>query len=123
VWVAWEVEFTDEFGDWWGGLSEDEQVAIAARIALLEQNGPNLRRPAVGEIKGSKHDPKMKELRIAVGGDQLRILFVFDPRRVAVLLVGGSKTGRWTAWYATAVPEADALYDTLLDELNEEGLT
>ena len=62
-------------------------------------------------------------LRVAVGGDQLRILFVFDPRRVAVLLVGGNKTGRWNAWYATAIPQADALYDTLLNELREEGQT
>lgn len=119
--MAWEVEYTDEFGEWWEMLSEDEQVAIAARLALLEQHGPNLRRPTVGEIKGSKHDPQMKELRVGVGREQVRILFVFDPRRVAVLLIGGSKTGRWNEWYSGAIAEADALYDTLLDELREEG--
>jgi hypothetical protein len=121
--VSWEVEYTDEFGDWWDTLTEDEQVAIAARVRLLEEHGPSLRRPAVGAIKGSRHDPQMKELRVTVGGEQLRILFIFDPRRVAVLLVGGNKTGQWKAWYATAIPQADALIDTLLDELREEGQT
>lgn len=104
-----------------GLLSAPEQAAITARVALLEQHGPNLRRPTVGEIKGSRHDPQMKELRVAVTGGQVRILFVFDPRRVAVLLVGGNKTGQWNAWYHAAIREADALYDTLLNELREEG--
>ena len=56
--MPWDVEFTDEFGVWWDTLSDNEQVAIAARVALLGQHGPNLRRPAVGAIKGSKHDPR-----------------------------------------------------------------
>lgn len=119
--MAWEVEYTEEFEGWWESLSEDEQGAVAARVALLEQHGPRLRRPAVGAIKGSRHDPQMKELRVAVAGGQLRILFVFDPRRVAVLLVGGNKAGRWNEWYPAAIREADELYDTLLDELREEG--
>jgi hypothetical protein len=119
--MAWEVEYTDEFSQWWDSLTEDEQIAVAARVALLEQHGPNLRRPAVGAIKGSRHDPQMKELRVAVGGGQLRILFVFDPRRVAVLLIGGNKSGRWNEWYPAAIQQADALYDTLLTELREEG--
>lgn len=119
--MAWEVEYSDQFGEWWDSLSEEEQLAVAARVALLEQHGPNLRRPAVGAIKGSKHDPQMKELRIGVGGDQLRILFIFDPRRTAVLLIGGNKTGRWNEWYPAAIGQADALYDTLLEELREEG--
>ncbi len=121
--MPWEIEYTDEFEIWWDSLTDAEQVAITARVALLEQHGPNLRRPAVGAIKGSRHDPQMKELRISVGGEQLRILFIFDPRRVAVLLVGGNKTGQWKSWYASALPEADALYDTLLNELREEGQT
>jgi len=102
--MEWGVEFTDEFGDWWASLTEDEQVAIAGRVRLLQEHGPSLRRPTVRAIKGSKHDPQMKELRITVGRGQLRILFLFDPRRVAVLLVGGNKTGQWNAWYATANP-------------------
>jgi len=65
----------------------------------------------------------MKELRVSVGREQLRILFVFDPRRVAILLIGGSKTGQWNAWYPAAIAQADDLYDILLEELREEGQT
>jgi hypothetical protein len=56
------------------------------------------------------------------GGCQLRVLFIFDARRVAILLIGGDKRDRWDAWYAEMVPQADDLYDTYLDELREEGL-
>jgi hypothetical protein len=50
------------------------------------------------------------------------VLFAFDPRRHAILLLGGDKSGKWEEWYETAVPAADALYDTHLAELREEGL-
>jgi hypothetical protein len=63
----------------------------------------------------------MKELRAAQGG-ALRVLFMFDPRRQAILLLGGDKSGEWDAWYAWAVPLADDLYDTYLAELRDEGL-
>lgn len=63
----------------------------------------------------------MKELRASKGG-ALRVLFMFDPRRQVILLLGGDKTGNWAGWYETAVPLADDLYDTYLDELTEEGL-
>ena len=63
----------------------------------------------------------MKELRIRLGQQQLRILFIFDPRRIAVLLLGGRKTGQWNAWYPAAIAKADELYDTLLEELSQEG--
>jgi hypothetical protein len=64
----------------------------------------------------------MKELRVSTRGEALRVLFVFDPRRVAVLLLGGSKTGSWNRWYRTAIPAADALYEAHLVTLKEEGL-
>lgn len=118
----WEVEFTDEFEGWWDTLTVAQQEAVAERVHLLERRGPSLRRPYVGEIKGSAFDPQMKELRVGEGG-ALRILFTFDPRRNAILLLGGDKTGEWNRWYTTAVPEADALYRAHLDELREEGLT
>lgn len=118
--MAWEIEFTDEFGDWWRDLTVEQQEAVAARVKLLSDRGPSLRRPAVGEIKGSKFDPQMKELRVGQDG-ALRILFTFDPRRTAILLLGGDKTGQWNAWYTTAIPAADDLYETYLAELREEG--
>lgn len=58
----WEVEYTDEFGDWYGQLSEDDQDAVVARVELLEQLGPALGRPAVDNVHKSKHS-NMKELR------------------------------------------------------------
>ena len=82
--------------------------------------GPALRRPVVGDIKSSRH-PNVKELRASKGG-VLRVLFAFDPRRHAILLLGGDKSGDWKSWYSTAIPEADDLYDTNLQELRDEGL-
>ena len=120
--VSWDVEVTDDFEEWWDELSEDEQVAIAARVAQLEDRGPNLKRPAVGAIKGSRYDPRMKELRASVAGQQIRVLFMFDPRSKAILLIGGNKSGQWNRWYETTIPKADDLYDTYLVELREEGL-
>jgi hypothetical protein len=63
----------------------------------------------------------MKELRASQGG-ALRVLFMFDPRRQVILLLGGDKSGGWNAWYEMAVPLADDLYDKYLDELRHEGL-
>ena len=62
----------------------------------------------------------MKELRPPTGN--IRILFAFDPRRTAILLIGGDKTNRWRAWYTRMIPVADDLYDEYLAELTEEGL-
>ena len=83
----------------------------------LEERGPGLGRPLVGEIVGSRHG-QLKELRIGT----VRILFRFDPRRVAILLIGGDKRGEWKAWYRTAIPVADDLYDAYASDLQKEGL-
>ena len=87
---------------------------------FLAEQGPTLKRPVVAEIKTSRHS-NMKELRVSKAG-ALRVLFAFDPRRHAILLLGGDKSGQWEEWYRTAIPEADALYDTHLQELRDEGL-
>ena len=118
--MPWEVEYTDQFGAWFDTLTEDQQIALTARVDLLELEGPNLKRPIVGEIQSSRF-PNMKELRCSEGGD-LRVLFMFDPRRTAILLLGGSKSGQWEEWYRTAVPEAEALYEQYLEDLAAEGL-
>lgn len=117
---VWEVEFTDEFGEWWRSLSVAQQEALDDRVMLLAEAGPGLKRPTVGEIKSSRH-VNMKELRTSQG-DAMRVLFAFDPRRHAILLIGGDKSGQWKQWYRTAIPAADDLYDTHLAELADEGL-
>jgi hypothetical protein len=116
--VAWEVEYTDQFAEWWNGLLPEEQRAIRAAVAVLEERGPALGRPFVDTLRGSRH-PNMKELRPR--GGNTRILFAFDPRRTAILLIGGDKTGRWQEWYRTMIPIADRLYDEHLLEIQREG--
>jgi len=118
--VVWEVEYTNEFGEWWLGLTQAQQEALDDRVTLLAEVGPGLRRPVVGDITGSRH-PNLKELRASSGG-ALRVLFAFDPRRHAILLLGGDKSGQWKEWYQWAIPAADDLYDAHLSELREEGL-
>jgi hypothetical protein len=103
--MEWEVEFTDEFEHWWDTLSEEEQDEIDAKVELLEEHGPTLPRPHADAIASSRHG-NMRELRGKCKGRQLRVLYAFDPRRAAILLIGGDKTGD-TTWYVRNVPLAD----------------
>ncbi|MGB8659280.1 MAG: type II toxin-antitoxin system RelE/ParE family toxin [Candidatus Acidiferrum sp.] len=116
----WEAEFTDEFGAWWSGLTEGEQIDVRAGVNLLRRFGPALGRPPVDSVAPSKH-ANMKELRIQHRGQPYRVLFAFDPRRAAILLIGGNKTGKGR-WYKEFVPIADRLYDEHLEALRKEGL-
>ncbi len=116
--MPWEVEYTDEFEEWWETLTELEQDSITAAVNRLIVYGPTLGRPYADTIRASRH-ANMKELRPR--GGTIRILFAFDPRRVAILLLGGDKRGQWQEWYATAIPRADHLYDEHLEELRQEG--
>lgn len=116
--MAWEVEYTDEFGDWWDDLAEGEQVAISAIVGLLEAKGPQLPFPYTSGIENSRHS-HMRELRIQYRGEPYRVLYAFDPRRVALLLIGGCKGGD-DRWYDRYVPIADRLYDEHLRALDEE---
>lgn len=113
----WTVEFTDEFGGWWDEQSLDVQEKIYKVVGLLEINGPNLGFPYSSDIKGSSF--ALRELRIQCGGDPYRVLYVFDPVRHALLLIGGNKTGD-DAWYERNVPFAERLYKQHLKELEEE---
>jgi hypothetical protein len=116
--MEYEVEYTDEFESWWKGLSTEEQEDISAVVGVLEEKGPSLRRPYVGSIVTSRH-PNMKELIIQHAGRPYRVLFAFDPRRHAILLIGGDKTGN-ARWYEEFVPRADDLLDEHLAELKKE---
>ncbi|WP_345796658.1 type II toxin-antitoxin system RelE/ParE family toxin [Castellaniella sp. MT123] len=116
--MKWEVEYTDEFGDWWGTLTEDEQVSLDASVRLLETCGPNLGFPHSSGINSSRHS-HMRELRTQHEGRPYRTLYAFDPRRNAILLIGGDKTGH-NRWYDTTVPITDRLYDEHLEQLQKE---
>jgi hypothetical protein len=114
----WNVEYTDEFEAWWSRLTEAEQESIAASVGLLEERGPNLRFPHSSGIESSKHE-HMRELRTQHEGRPYRTLYAFDPRRAAILLIGGDKTGN-DRWYEEYVPIADGLYDDHLNELERK---
>lgn len=117
--AKWEVEYTDELGEWWAGLTQAEQESIDASVRLLEEKGPNLGFPHTSGIKQSKH-AHMRELRVQHEGRPYRVLYAFDPRRCAILLLGGDKTGD-DRWYEVHVPLADRLYDTHIEILRKEG--
>jgi hypothetical protein len=116
--MEWEVEFTTEFEAWWNCLSEDEQADVNAKVILLQKLGPSLPRPHADLIHSSRH-ANMKELRIQHSGRPYRVLFAFDPRCCAILLIGGDKTGD-DRWYEEFVPVADGLYDRHLEALKKE---
>ena len=116
----WEVRVTDEFLAWFDTVDLESQALVSAAIDRLADAGPQLGRPLVDRIEGSQvHN--MKELRPAsTGRSEVRVLFVFDPWRSAVLLVGGDKSGNWTAWYRMAIPEAERLYADYVKEREEQ---
>jgi len=118
--MKWDVEYTDEFEEWWDSLSEGEQEDISASVQLLEERGANLGFPHSSGISGSKHS-HMRELRTQHSGKPYRTLYAFDPRRNAILLIGGNKTGD-NRWYETHILIADRVYDEHLQQLLKEGL-
>lgn len=118
--MTWMVEYIDEFGRWWYGLTEAEQEDVAAAVTLLEIRGPQLPYPYCSGVKSSRFS-HMRELRIQNQGRPYRVLYAFDPRRIAILLIGGDKSGD-DRWYERYVPIADQLYNEHLQALvNEAG--
>jgi hypothetical protein len=89
-------------------------------ILVLERSGPAEFRPLVDSLTASRV-ANMKELRPpSAGRTEIRILFVFDPWRSAVLLVAGDKSGQWDKWYRMAIPRAEQLYEDYLAEREKE---
>lgn len=116
--MEYSVEYTDEFAEWWDTLSEDEQVSVDVYVRLLEERGIALSYPYSSDVKGSRHG-QMRELRIQHKGNPYRVLYAFDPRRTAILLIGGSKVGN-DQFYTQYVPLADKIYDDHLSSLERE---
>ena len=116
VWVV-EVELIE---DWLKSVDEETYDQVGAAIEILAELGPGLGRPLVDTIVGSRHN-NMKELRPGSSGrSEVRILFAFDPRRRAIMLVAGDKRGAWARWYATNIPIADDRYDEHLAALERQ---
>jgi len=118
LFVAWDIEFTDEFGSWWDGLTADEQESVDFGVGLLIERGPTLPFPYSSQVKGSKFG-EMRELRVQHQGSPYRVLYAFDPRRVGLLLLGGDKTGD-VGWYDRMVPLADKLFAAHLADVKKK---
>lgn len=118
--VAWEVDL--EFVEaWLLELDQNSYEQVVAAVELLGEHGPQLGRPLVDSVVGSRHR-NMKELRPGSSGrSELRILFAFDPQRKAILLIAGDKAGSWTKWYRENIPIADTRFDDQLKKLKGES--
>ena len=115
--MACDVNYTDEFEEWWDDLTIDEQRDVTACVGLLEELGVKLKFPQTSNVESSRHGG-MRELRIQSKGKPYRVFYAFDPRREAVLLIGAVKLdGRF---YDEYVPIADKLFDNYLIELKNE---
>lgn len=115
--MRWSTEPTNEFEDWWGTLTDSEQRKLAISLGDLKMRGPNAGRPLVDTVVGSRH-PNMKELRPT---KTIRVFFAFDPRRKAVLLIGGDKAGQTKRFYRRMIAKADKIYDAHLWRIEEEA--
>lgn len=120
---AWEILMTDEVEQFLDMLYEADREThklVNQAILVLEHNGPAEGRPLVDTIAGSSI-PNMKELRPgSVGKSEIRILFAFDPWRSAILLIAGDKAGQWQRWYRQAIPRAEQMYETYVQERRKE---
>ncbi|MBI5109052.1 MAG: type II toxin-antitoxin system RelE/ParE family toxin [Rhodocyclales bacterium] len=115
--MSWTVLFHDAFDAEFQALDEAVQDELLAHAKLLGKFGPNLGRPTADGLKGSKH-ANMKELRFDGGGGVWRIAFAFDPKRQAILLVGGDKGGAdQRRFYKRLIAVADKRFDEHLAEL------
>ena len=118
--TRWVVELADEFAVEFHALDEDVQTELLAHSRLLQQFGPQLGRPRVGTLKGSRHS-NMKELRFSAAHGEWRVAFAFDPKRRAVLLVAGDKSGIGERrFYRDLIRMADDRFDSHLARLEEE---
>ncbi|MFE9970751.1 type II toxin-antitoxin system RelE/ParE family toxin [Streptomyces hirsutus] len=125
--MNWEINLHPSVDSWLLKLAEEDPVSadlVEAAIDMLADNGPALGRPLVDRLFGCRTH-NLKELRPgSSGGTEVRVLFVFDPKREAILLVAGDKFGRWQGWYRESIPLAEARYDEYLaaaDEAEMDG--
>ena len=119
--MAWDVEIADEFELDFDALQEDVRAGILALALVLQQFGPQFGRPRVGALKGSNH-PNMKELRFDAADGVWRVAFAFDPKRKAILLVAGDKSGVGEKkFYRELIRKADERFDAHLARLKKRG--
>jgi hypothetical protein len=112
----------DEFELEFDALHEDVRTEILALTRLLQQFGPQLGRPRVDTLNGSRH-ANMKELRFSAANSEWRAAFAFDTKRKAILLVAGDKSGvSEKAFYRQLITKADNRFDAHLNRLKQKEL-
>lgn len=118
--MNWVVELGDEFEPEFDALHQDVQTEILALSRLVQQFGPQLGRPRVGTLNGSRH-ANMKELRFSAADGEWRVAFAFDPKRKAILLVAGDKSGVGEKrFYRELIRKADDRFDAHLARLKRK---
>ncbi len=116
--MAFTVLFSEEFKDWFDEQEKLLQRAVLMYMGLLEEYGPHLSRPFADTLKGSTLT-NLKELRVQYRGDPYRVLYAFDPKRQALLLVGGNKASD-KKWYERMMKLAETIFETHLEQLRME---
>ena len=119
--MKWEVEFHKDFDPEFDALPDDVQSELRAHALLLEQFGPQLGRPRVDTLKGSRHTNR-KELRFDAADGVWRVAFAFDPKRNAVLLIAGDKSGGGEKrFYRQLIAKAGERFDEHLSRTKKKG--
>jgi hypothetical protein len=121
--VAWGVEFHSDFVPEYEALAASVQDELLAQVAVLEVFGPQLGRPRVDTLFGSRHR-NMKEMRFDAAGGVWRFAFAFDPKRRAIVLCGGDKSGgSQRRFYRFLIDTADKRFEAHLKATKEPGPT
>jgi hypothetical protein len=119
--MTWTVRFHYVFEQEFHDLDTRVQDELLAQLRVLETFGPQLGRPRVDTLKGSRH-ANMKELRFDAADGVWRVAFAFDPRRQAIVLVAGDKSGQSERrFYRQLIARADARFDEHLAGLRTGG--
>lgn len=115
--MKWTVKLYDKFSEEFDGLNKEVQEELLAHALLLEEFGPQLGRPTVDTLKGSKHS-NMKELRFKANNGVWRVIFAYDPKRQAILLIAGDKSGvSEKRFYKELIRKADERFTKYLREM------
>ena len=122
----WNIEYT-YIEEWLDTLDNEAVSMIFAALERLQEEGPNLGRPLVDTLSNT-NVKNLKELRPASPkGSEMRIIFAFDPKRSAIMLLGGDKAkgknnkSKWADWYRRNIPRAEKIFREHLDKIGENN--
>jgi hypothetical protein len=119
--MIWNIDFHPDFYSEFIELPNEVRLELLAKVALLEVFGPNLKRPHVDTLNGSTH-ANMKEIRFRAADGVWRVAFAFDPRRCAILLVAGDKSGSSEKrFYRQLIEIADSRFNDHFTKLTEQA--